>query len=72
MSFARDSFGLTGESVVVGGMMCDVPCGDTREAAYRVYQMADPHQEHLLKQLLESRHQLATLCGFDSFAHRSV
>ena len=63
-------FALDGDSVTVGGLMADSPLDRTREAAYRVYLHPDPRQETLLSALLQTRHALAELCGFPSFAHR--
>lgn len=39
-----------------------------REAAYRAYLLPDKDQENVLRQLLSSRHQLAKLAGFSSYA----
>lgn len=41
-----------------------------REAAFRVFNSSDEDTEHLLDNLLESRHKLALTCGFPSYAHR--
>lgn len=43
-----------------------------REAAYRAYLYPDEHQSQLLDQLLTSRHHLAVLCGFSTYAHRAL
>lgn len=43
-----------------------------REAAYRLFLYPDKHQEELLKSLLEARHELAMICGFETFAHRAL
>lgn len=43
-----------------------------REMAYRLYLYPDERQQHLLSELLSHRHQLATICGFPTYAHRSV
>lgn len=43
-----------------------------REAAYKLFLFPDKEQEHLLHELLHSRHLLAESCGFTSYAHRAV
>ena len=39
---------------------------------YTVYYSPDPSQESLLSGLLSARHQLATLCGYETFSERAV
>ena len=43
-----------------------------RENAYRVYYDAIPEQVDLMDRLISVRRELATLCGFQSFSHRSL
>lgn len=43
-----------------------------REMAYRLYLYPDERQQLLLTDLLDHRHKLATVCGFESYAHRAV
>ncbi|OQR78552.1 mitochondrial intermediate peptidase-like [Tropilaelaps mercedesae] len=64
--FSRDG----SENLVVSGLQADCSNEVVREAAYRIYFRPDEHQLHLLDELLESRHRLARLCGFDTYAHR--
>ena len=43
-----------------------------REAAYKIYLYPCDEQETTLVKLLQARHQLAQLCGFPSYPHRSL
>lgn len=43
-----------------------------REISYKLFLYPDPTQEELLQDLLNSRHKLAKLCGFPTFAHRAL
>ena len=43
-----------------------------RESAFKAYFHPDEHQENLLRELLTARKNLATLCGFSSYAERSI
>ncbi|XP_022649309.1 mitochondrial intermediate peptidase-like isoform X3 [Varroa destructor] len=58
------------ENLVVSGLQADCSNELVREAAYRIYLYPDDHQLGLLDELLRSRHELARLCGFDTYAHR--
>ncbi|CAK1602415.1 unnamed protein product [Parnassius mnemosyne] len=68
----RQFFSTEGESVIVSGVYAE--CGEAaaREAAYRLYLAPDPHQERLLSTSLQARHELATICGFQSYADRAI
>ena len=59
-------------SVVVSGQHIDSPDDLAREAAYKIYYSRDREQEHLLKEMLTSRHKLAKLCGYKTFGHRAL
>ena len=43
-----------------------------REIAYKLYHTGHPRQEKILHLMLEKRHQLSTICGYQSFAERAV
>ena len=58
--------------MVVSGQHIDSPDDLAREAAYKIYYSRDREQEHLLKEMLTSRHQLAKLCGYKTFGHRAL
>lgn len=64
------SFAIDGNNIVVTGLYADAPQEITREAAYKIYLFPDPHQEDMLTEMLNGRHEMATLCGFPSYAHR--
>lgn len=56
--------------ILVQGLYTDSTNTTVREAAYKLFLYPDSEQEHLLYELLSSRHQLAESCGFASYAHR--
>ncbi|XP_063878563.1 mitochondrial intermediate peptidase-like isoform X2 [Scylla paramamosain] len=68
----RQHFAIDGNNIVVTGLYADAPQEITREAAYKIYLFPDPHQEDMLTEMLNGRHEMATLCGFPSYAHRAV
>lgn len=68
----RNCFATKGEDVVIPGLYADAVNELIREAAYRVYLFPDQHQSQLLDELLSSRHCLANLCGFPTYAHRAL
>ena len=43
-----------------------------RENAYRLYFDVIPQQVDLMERMVAVRHELASLCGFQSFAHRTL
>ena len=57
---------------MVGGHHYDSPSDLARETAFKIYYTGDKQQEMILSSLVETRHQLATLCGYETFAHRAV
>ncbi|XP_053675991.1 mitochondrial intermediate peptidase [Anopheles nili] len=65
-------FASDGENVLVSGLYADSANDMAREAAYRLFLHPDERQEHLLAELLKSRYQLATVCGFSTYAHRAL
>lgn len=68
----RHFFTTEGNSVLVSGLYADSPSAIAREVAYRLFLYPDKHQEELLSDLLKSRHELATTCGFETYAHRAL
>lgn len=63
-------FTTDGDKVIVSGLYADSPNELAREAAYKIYLHPDQHQDYLLTEMLQSRHTLAAICGFPTFAHR--
>nr|XP_045596274.1 mitochondrial intermediate peptidase-like [Procambarus clarkii] len=68
----RQHFTIDGDNVVVTGLHADAHTEITREAAYKIFLHPDPHQEVLLMEMINGRHEMATICGFPSYAHRAV
>lgn len=66
------SFTVKDNKVIVQGLYVDSSNYLVREAAYRVFLYPDEEQEYLLQELLNSRYNLAKLCGFSSYAHRYI
>ncbi|XP_046674423.1 LOW QUALITY PROTEIN: mitochondrial intermediate peptidase-like [Homalodisca vitripennis] len=68
----RGLFTIEGDKVLVNGLYADSPDEIAREAAYKIYLYPDQHQNHLLTEMLQSRHKLASICDFPTFAHRAL
>jgi intermediate peptidase len=68
----RDQFHVDGEHIILNGLHVDSASDLVREAAYKIYYWDEPEQEKLLSELLSSRHHLARLCGYDTFASRAM
>ncbi|XP_014219722.1 mitochondrial intermediate peptidase [Copidosoma floridanum] len=68
----QNNFTNDGTNVVVGGLNSDSSDALVRELAYKIFLFPDAKQEELLQDLLNSRHDLAHICGFPSYAHRAV
>ncbi|GLH15007.1 Mitochondrial intermediate peptidase [Gryllus bimaculatus] len=68
----RHLFAVDGDQVIVSGLYADSPNALAREAAYRIFLYPDKHQEYLLEEMLQARHELAKLCGFPTYAHRAL
>ncbi|XP_076763104.1 mitochondrial intermediate peptidase [Xylocopa sonorina] len=71
-SNVREYFIIRDNKVYVQGLYVDSSNYLVRETAYRVFLYPDEEQEYLLQELLNSRHTLAKLCGFPTYAHRAV
>ena len=54
------------------GLPVDTPFDQTREAGYKVYYWEDSSQEERLMKMVELRHDLATMCEYETFAHRAM
>lgn len=61
---------MEGDKVLVNGLYADSSDEVARQAAYKIYLYPDEHQNQLLKDMLQARYQLATICDFPTFAHR--
>ncbi|CAO1307868.1 unnamed protein product [Diamesa hyperborea] len=68
----RHMFAIDGDRILVSGLYADSPNAMAREAAYKLYLYPDAHQEDLLSELIRSRHELATTCGFSTYGHRAL
>lgn len=68
----RHYFNQDGDNVILNGLQVDSPHDLAREAAYKIYYWEDPQQEELLSNMLSQRHDLAQLCGYETFAHRAM
>ncbi|PZC81373.1 hypothetical protein B5X24_HaOG212825 [Helicoverpa armigera] len=68
----RQFFSSDGDDIIVSGVYAE--CGDAaaREAAYRLYLAPDKQQHQLLSVTLEARHEMASICGFPSYADRAI
>lgn len=61
-----------GGEIVINGLYGDSSDSKVREVAYKLYMSPDEVQEYLLLQLLDSRKNLAKICGFPTYAHRAI
>ncbi|XP_053685800.1 mitochondrial intermediate peptidase [Sabethes cyaneus] len=68
----RPFFSTDGDNILVSGLYADSSNNMAREAAYRLFLYPDQEQEKLLADLLMSRHELASVCGFQTYAHRAL
>ncbi|XP_058832666.1 mitochondrial intermediate peptidase [Topomyia yanbarensis] len=68
----RPFFSTDGDNILVSGLYADSANNMAREAAYRLFLYPDQDQEQLLSELLKARHELATVCGFKTYAHRAL
>ena len=68
----RHSFNIVGDRVTLNGLPVDSPFDLAREAGYKIYYWNDLHQENLLSDMIRLRHDLASLCGYDTYAHRAM
>ncbi|XP_055533996.1 mitochondrial intermediate peptidase [Wyeomyia smithii] len=68
----RPFFSTDGDNILVSGLYADSSNNMAREAAYRLFLYPDQEQEKLLAELLQARHELASVCGFQTYAHRAL
>ncbi|XP_066586613.1 mitochondrial intermediate peptidase [Prorops nasuta] len=68
----KQHFVMDNGNLIVQGLFTDSANTAVREAAYKLYLYPDKQQEQLLEMLLNSRHELAQLCGFPAYVHRAV
>lgn len=64
------SFSSEGEDIIVSGVYAECADAAAREAAYRLYLAPDKRQHELLTTTLDARHEMASICGFNSYADR--
>ncbi|XP_035907531.1 mitochondrial intermediate peptidase isoform X2 [Anopheles stephensi] len=65
-------FPSDGDNILVSGLYADSANNIARESAYRLFLYPDAEQERLLSEMLKCRHELATVCGFPTYAHRAL
>lgn len=65
-------FPTSGNEVLVSGLQADSDNPLVREAAFKMYLCPDAVQRQLLTDVLLRRQELATVCGFQTFAHRAL
>ncbi|RXN18870.1 mitochondrial intermediate peptidase [Labeo rohita] len=68
----RHCFSIDGNRVQIGGLHADSPNELVREAAYKIFLYPNASLLLCLDELLACRHELATLVGYESFAHRAL
>ncbi|KAG7261011.1 hypothetical protein CRUP_019687 [Coryphaenoides rupestris] len=61
-----------GSFIQVGGLHADAPDELLREIAYKIYLYPNGQLLECLEELLKCRHKLATLVGYESYAHRAL
>lgn len=59
-----------GEDIIISGLFIDSANPKTREMTYRFFLAPDPDQNSVLNRLLQSRYDLARICGFSSYSDR--
>lgn len=68
----RNVFSSAGEHILVSGLYTDSPNPLAREMAFRIFLHPDKKQDYLLSNLLMCRHELARVCGFNTYAERAL
>ncbi|XP_049882369.1 mitochondrial intermediate peptidase [Pectinophora gossypiella] len=68
----RQFFTSEGDNIIVSGVYAE--CGEAaaREAAYRLYLAPDKQQDKLLNTVLDARHEMASICGFQCYGDRAI
>lgn len=72
MFFHNFSFANDGDSFLVSSSYADSGSALARETAYRLFLYPADQQQYFLTELLKCRHELATVCGFPTYAHRAL
>ncbi|XP_065577597.1 mitochondrial intermediate peptidase-like isoform X1 [Artemia franciscana] len=67
-----NNFPSHGNNVVISSFHADSSNEQAREAAYKLYLYPDKSQEEILDELLLARYELANLCGYPTFADRTL
>ena len=67
-----DAYPSDGEMVYITHVPHSSPDSILRSTSYQLYHAIVPQQVELLESLLSLRHELATLVGYPSFAHRAI
>lgn len=68
----RHFFSRKGDKIEVSSLFAESSNALAREAAFRLFLYPDRGQDQLLTDILKARHELATVCGFPSYAHRAL
>lgn len=68
----RSHFPVVGNHVLVSGVNTESENPFVREAAHKMFLYPDEEQRQLLTEVLRCRQELATLCGFPTYAHRAL
>ncbi|RZB40417.1 mitochondrial intermediate peptidase, partial [Asbolus verrucosus] len=68
----RDVFSSDGDKIVISGLYADSSNPLVREMAYKIFLYPDQNQEYLLNELLNSRNELAKVCGFGTYSERAL
>lgn len=68
----RHFFSIDGNLIQIGGLHADSPNELVREAAYKIFLFPNTSLLLSLDELLACRHELATLVGYESYAHRAL
>uniref|UniRef100_A0A1B0DMG1 Peptidase M3A/M3B catalytic domain-containing protein n=1 Tax=Phlebotomus papatasi TaxID=29031 RepID=A0A1B0DMG1_PHLPP len=68
----RHFFSRKGDKIEVSSLFAESTNALAREAAFRLFLYPDKGQDQLLTDILKARHELATVCGFPSYAHRAL
>lgn len=56
----------------MSNLQTDISNPISREMAYRIYLYPEAQQEYLLSELVKARHELAQICGFNTYAERAL
>ncbi|XP_059613496.1 mitochondrial intermediate peptidase [Phlebotomus argentipes] len=68
----RHFFTRRGDKIEVSSLFAESTNALAREAAFRLFLYPDKRQDELLTDILGARRELATICGFPTYAHRAL